>query len=203
MSRKVILMHKKYLRMMFTLVIILGAACLVCSCGGNAEKETEASEQNDSYYDFEFHRGARDARPENTLYAFQYSIEHGATTIECDMLMTKDEEIVLAHNDVLNPDIDCVSPYYEEITEEQVKEAHEFGMTVVPWTINSEEDMQRMLDIGVDGMITDMPWIMRPVLEKAGKKLVPEMKYDSPYHIDQDHIEVEGKKAEGGNDAAV
>ena len=36
-------------------------------------------------YDIEFHRGGRDVRPENTLYSYQYAIEKGAATIECDM----------------------------------------------------------------------------------------------------------------------
>ncbi|MBQ3080315.1 MAG: glycerophosphodiester phosphodiesterase [Clostridia bacterium] len=56
-------------------------------------------------YDIQFHRGGRDARPENTLYAFQYSIENGTTTIECDMQMTKDGHLVMSHNPALNPDI--------------------------------------------------------------------------------------------------
>ena len=53
----------------------------------------------------EFHRGGRDARPENTLYSYQYALENGASTIECDMQLTADGEIVLSHNPALNPDI--------------------------------------------------------------------------------------------------
>ena len=57
------------------------------------------------YYDMEFHRGGRDARPENTLYSYQYSLEKGALTIECDMQLTADGQIVMSHNPALNPDI--------------------------------------------------------------------------------------------------
>ncbi len=55
--------------------------------------------------DLQAHRGGRDARPENTLSSYAYAIECGATTIECDMQMTKDGHIVMSHNATLNPDI--------------------------------------------------------------------------------------------------
>ena len=57
------------------------------------------------YYDMEFHRGGRDARPENTLWSYQYALENGALTIECDMQLTGDGQIVMSHNPALNPDI--------------------------------------------------------------------------------------------------
>lgn len=56
-------------------------------------------------FDYEPHRGSRDARPENTLYSYAYAIEHGATSIECDMQLTKDGQIVMSHNPILNHDI--------------------------------------------------------------------------------------------------
>ena len=40
------------------------------------------------FFDFEAHRGGRDARPENTLVAFAYAMELGVTTLEMDMQMT-------------------------------------------------------------------------------------------------------------------
>lgn len=49
-------------------------------------------------FDFEAHRGGRDVRPENTLYAFAYALELGVTTLEMDMQMTKDGRIVISHN---------------------------------------------------------------------------------------------------------
>jgi glycerophosphoryl diester phosphodiesterase len=53
------------------------------------------------------HRGARAARPENTLPAFQYALEIGVDVIEMDMNVTKDNVIVIAHDPFLNPKI-CV-----------------------------------------------------------------------------------------------
>jgi glycerophosphoryl diester phosphodiesterase len=49
------------------------------------------------------------------------------------------------------------SPYYGLIDREAVEWAHRKGMKVVPWTVNTTKDMQRLLDWGVDGIITDYP----------------------------------------------
>lgn len=77
----------------------LGAQSLV------APEQVSAKADLDTYFDFEPHRGGRDARPENTLYSYAYAIEVGASSIECDMQLTADGNIVMSHNPVLNPDI--------------------------------------------------------------------------------------------------
>ncbi len=341
------------------------------------------------YYDMEFHRGGRDARPENTLYSYQYALEKGALTIECDMQLTADGQIVMSHNPALNPDIttdsegrrledgklfihdmtleeirsynvghmdpsteyyelhgrtqvmtdariptlrqlfelvrdsgnevtrmsieakaypdpaqgikyeknpdydkllreflalvnefgfrdrvilqsfdwevlvkmkeldpgirtialyseqpswgapeattlwldrdepsiwlggadirefdgdpvraahslgiDDVSPYFREITKELTDEAHEFGMRVVPWTVSYKEDIEILYEMGVDGIITDRPWVLREYLEERGETLLPVRDLDLPYHLEPDHIRIEDRKSEDGRDAA-
>lgn len=47
------------------------------------------------------------------------------------------------------------SPHYSAITPQLVKECHERGMRVIPWTVNTIEDIKRMKSMGVDGIITD------------------------------------------------
>ena len=49
------------------------------------------------------HRGARAARPENTLPAFEYAIEVGADFVELDVLATRDDVVVVTHDPMLNP----------------------------------------------------------------------------------------------------
>ena len=49
------------------------------------------------------------------------------------------------------------SPYYLLLTAENVKEAHDHGLEVLPWTVNETEAMQSIVDMGVDGFITDRP----------------------------------------------
>lgn len=84
-----------------------------------------------------------------------------------------------------------------------VEEAHKLGMKVVPWTVNNESDMEMMLDMGVDGMISDKPWILKEVLQKRGiplHKAVVNTK--SPYHTGTAHNDVVTEKVTDGRDAA-
>ena len=39
-------------------------------------------------------------------------------------------------------------------------------MDVHAWTINEVEDMQRMIDLGIDGIITDRPDLLMELLER-------------------------------------
>lgn len=340
------------------------------------------------YYDVVFHRGGRDARPENTLYAFQYALENGASSIECDIQLTKDGHIVVYHNPTLNPDIttdkngnqiepnkyaihnmtldeiktfnvgkmdtkseyyllhgrtqvqtnctiptlrelfeliksskneqiklrieakyysdpvmyeyklnpdkdiflskflelvnefgfekriifksfdwdivvrlkklnpaietsalyneqpswgeidsttlwldktepspwlaglnihdfnnnpvsaahflgiDGISPYYKEITKQQVDEAHNYGMKVTPWTVNNIEDMNLLYNMGVDGMITDKPWILIEFIKSKGENVFTTKKVDLPYHLEPKHYDACDIKITNGNDSS-
>jgi glycerophosphoryl diester phosphodiesterase len=55
-----------------------------------------------SPFDIEGHRGARAYRPENTLSAFRYGLDHGVTTLELDTGVTKDGVLVVSHNRQIN-----------------------------------------------------------------------------------------------------
>jgi glycerophosphoryl diester phosphodiesterase len=49
------------------------------------------------------------------------------------------------------------SPQYKALDSLDVKRAHDAKVKVIPWTVNKVEDMQRLLEYGVDGLITDYP----------------------------------------------
>lgn len=49
------------------------------------------------------------------------------------------------------------APGFETLTEAAVKEAHALGLSVLPWTVNQSADMRRLIDWGVDGLISDRP----------------------------------------------
>ena len=49
------------------------------------------------------------------------------------------------------------SPNFGLITAEHIHRAHEMGMRIIPWTVNQKEDMQQLVELGVDGLITDYP----------------------------------------------
>lgn len=371
-------------------LLLSGLAALTIYSGfNNIDISTTYAKVNYDVFDLEAHRGGRDVRPENTLYSYAYAIELGATSIECDMQLTKDGQIVMNHNPILNSDItrdengnyiennkydirlmtvdelkkfdvgvmdpncgeyydlhgktqftydakiptleelmqliqsygdknivlnietksypdpasagyknnadpkkfvevfnnivkkydmedrvvlqsfdwqtliemkklnpnistsalwqeqpswgrdseslrryekkkspwlggldikdyqgnpvkaahaigaDIISPYYTEISKQDVDEAHSLGMKVVPWTVNNEKDMTMLLDMGVDGIISDKPWLLKQVLEKRNIKLhTPTVNVDSPYHTGTDHKDTAPTKAGNGNDAA-
>lgn len=56
------------------------------------------------------------------------------------------------------------SPYYKLVDAALVETAHNMGMQVIPWTINTLEEMQTLVQAGVDGIITDYPDISRQLL---------------------------------------
>lgn len=89
---------KNYVLLLIAFMAAIFVVALACAC-------SQSGNIYDKYYDAEFHRGGRDARPENTLYSYTYAIEEGATTIEGDMQLTKDGVVVMSHNPMLNADI--------------------------------------------------------------------------------------------------
>jgi glycerophosphoryl diester phosphodiesterase len=48
------------------------------------------------------HRGASGYRPENTLEAFELAISQGADGVECDLVPTKDGQLIIRHENWLN-----------------------------------------------------------------------------------------------------
>jgi glycerophosphoryl diester phosphodiesterase len=50
-----------------------------------------------------------------------------------------------------------VSPNHEWLTKDDVEDAHNFGLRVIPWTANSQADWDKLIEFGVDGIITDDP----------------------------------------------
>lgn len=63
------------------------------------------------------------------------------------------------------------SPNFAELSAESVKEAQALGLKVIPWTVNKTEDMARLIDWGVDGLITDRPDFLREVMAQKNLAL--------------------------------
>ena len=59
-------------------------------------------------------------------------------------------------------------PYFKDVTAELVGEAHRLGLPVCTWTVNEIEDFENMLDMGVDGIITDYPDRAKNVFRSRG-----------------------------------
>ncbi|MFY0408969.1 glycerophosphodiester phosphodiesterase family protein [Solicola sp. PLA-1-18] len=56
-------------------------------------------------------------------------------------------------------------------TRDSVRRAHRAGLDVIPWTVDDPATMQHLLDVGVDGLITDRPDLLRQVMARNGLRL--------------------------------
>lgn len=64
---------------------------------------------------------------------------------------------------------DIISPYTLYVTAEFVKNAHLRNIKVIPWTVNEKKEMKRLVEAGVDGMISDYPDRLRVVIDDLKK----------------------------------
>lgn len=66
---------------------------------------------------------------------------------------------------------DAISPRHTILTAAMVAEAHEAGLRVLPYTVDDEPTMQRLVELGVDGLITNRPDLLRAVLTSMDQPL--------------------------------
>ncbi len=63
------------------------------------------------------------------------------------------------------------SPFHREVDAAQLEEAHRLGLQVVVWTVNEPARMSALIDLGVDGIISDYPDRLRRVMAEKGLPL--------------------------------
>jgi len=70
-------------------------------------------------------------------------------------------------------DMGCAvwSGFWRNLTPAALKEARALGLRVVPWTVNEPAQIEALIDMGVQGLITDYPDRARQVMEKRGMQL--------------------------------
>jgi len=72
-----------------------------------------------------------------------------------------DQEKVI---EILGFEPEIYSPYYKLLKPKKVKWLQEKGIKVIPWTVNDVKEMQDLIDMGVDGIITDYPDLIQQFL---------------------------------------
>ncbi len=65
------------------------------------------------------------------------------------------------------------SPHFGDVTRVNLQEAHALGLRVIPWTVNTRPDMERLIAWGTDGMISDYPDVLRSVARDKGLAVPP------------------------------
>lgn len=83
--------------------------------------------QNNSF-DLQGHRGARGLAPENTIPSMLKALEFGVTTLELDVVITKDLKVVLSHEPWMSHEI-CNNEEGGEMSAEEGKVNMIFQMT--------------------------------------------------------------------------
>jgi glycerophosphoryl diester phosphodiesterase len=71
-------------------------------------------------FDIQGHRGYRGLYPENTLVAFEQAIIAGVNTIEMDVVMSKDGNVVVSHDPVMLKSL-CLSPSGKALKNDNTK----------------------------------------------------------------------------------
>ena len=72
------------------------------------------------------------------------------------------------------------TPNFASLSEAAVRQAQALGLKVIAWTVNEPADMQRLIDWGVDGLITDYPDRAREIMRARGIPLPPALTMHKP-----------------------
>jgi glycerophosphoryl diester phosphodiesterase len=63
------------------------------------------------------------------------------------------------------------SPFFRDVDARLIEESHRLGLKVVVWTVNQPDDMANLIDLKVDGIISDRPDVLRSVAASKGATL--------------------------------
>lgn len=78
-------------------------------------------------FDLQGHRGARGLRPENTIPGFIIALDSGVTTVELDLAITKDKQVIVSHEPWMSASI-CMQPDGSEISQKEEKSFNIYQM---------------------------------------------------------------------------
>lgn len=102
------------------LCLLFGTLILMNSC---------STEPSQAELEWQGHRGARGAFPENTIPAFLYALDEGMNTLEMDVVVTSDEKLVVSHEPFFHPQI-CNANFPQVIRPDTLGE----GNNIYQWT---------------------------------------------------------------------
>jgi glycerophosphoryl diester phosphodiesterase len=101
---------------------------LLCFMNCSNSKDLHSSPLGAEGFDKEGHRGCRGLMPENTIPAMLHAISLGVTTLEMDIVFTKDKKAILSHEPFFNHEI-TTKPDGSFIEEKDEKSYNIYQMT--------------------------------------------------------------------------
>jgi len=70
---------------------------------------------------------------------------------------------------VLGHNINAMQHVYDTLTPELIDEAHQHGFSLWAWTVNQPDDMRRMVEMGVDAIMTDYADVLRGIVDEMAQ----------------------------------
>jgi glycerophosphoryl diester phosphodiesterase len=61
--------------------------------------------------------------------------------------------------------VQIISPDYSLLNKDNVLLMHKNGFDILPWTVNTVSDFKKMIEYGVDGIVTDYPKVMKDYID--------------------------------------
>jgi glycerophosphoryl diester phosphodiesterase len=114
-------------------ILFIAATVISLSCSNT--KKMQATSDNTAKtayvpgeFDKEGHRGCRGLMPENTIPAMLHAIGLGVTTLEMDVVITKDKQVILSHEPFFNHEI-TTKPDGSFVSEADEKSLNIYNMT--------------------------------------------------------------------------
>lgn len=143
------------MRTVFCLLAITAFIAMSCS------PLKKSAINNTTTFDFEAHRGGRGLMPENTIAAMKNAIDLGVTTLEMDVVISKDKKVVVSHDPFFS-DVITTTPEGKSLTRKEASEHLIYQMTY---------DSIRKYDVG----IKPYPDFLRQKKMAAYKPLLSEL----------------------------
>lgn len=142
-------------------------------------------------FDIEGHRGCRGLYPENTIPAFINAVKLGVNTLEMDIIISKDSQVVISHDPFMN-DVICTNPDGTPVTKEQEEKLKIYNLTY---------DQIKKFDVG----LRPHPQFPNQVKMAVCKPRLVDVidtveKYVKERHLPPVHYNIETKSTPKGDD---
>ncbi len=122
-------MNRYKVNLFWGIVVIFMYGCGQSTSNRAQQDSVVTAEKISRVFDLQGHRGARGFRPENTISAFIEGVGRGIRTVELDVVISKDSQVVVSHEPFFNHNI-CLDSTGKAITEANEKTWNIFEMNL-------------------------------------------------------------------------